>query len=93
LEGTSPSLPLDGYAGTWVSDLWGEITVTHEGDHLVLRYAPDFVADLEHWHHDIFRAVWRTPGDGRSFVTFTLDQRGRITAMEVEDFGSYTRKE
>ncbi|MGD8319069.1 MAG: serine hydrolase [Gemmatimonadota bacterium] len=93
LEGTSPSLPLDGYAGTWVSDLWGEITVTHEGDHLVLRYAPDFVADLEHWHHDIFRAVWRTPGDGHSFVTFTLDQRGRITAMEVEDFGSYTRKE
>ncbi len=92
LKNAPPSLPLDAYTGTYVSDLWGEMRVTHEGDHLVIHYAPDFVADLEPWHHDIFRAGWRTAGDGRSFVTFTLDEHGRITGMEVEDFGSYTRK-
>ncbi len=91
LKGTSPSLPLDAYAGTYLSDLWGEMTVSREGDGLVLRYTSDFVADLEHWHHDIFRARWRTAGDGSSFVTFVLDERGRITGMTVEDFGSYER--
>jgi CubicO group peptidase (beta-lactamase class C family) len=89
LAGTTPSLPLDGYTGTFESDLWGTMTVTLEGDGLVLRYAPEFVSDLEHWHDDVFRARWRTAGDGSSFVTFTLDERARITAMEVEDFGSY----
>lgn len=91
LKGTSPSLDPDGYAGTYVSDLWGEMTVRHEGDGLVLRYAPDYVADLEHWHEDIFRANWRGAGDGRSFVTFTLDERGRITDMAVDGFGTYRR--
>ncbi len=92
LKDAPPSVPLEGYAGTYESDLWGLITVTVEDDHLVLDYAPDYVADLEPWHHDVFRAVWRMAGNGRSFVTFTLDERGRITGMEVEDFGSYTRK-
>jgi len=92
LPGTSPSLPLDGYAGAYLSDLWGTMNVSREGDGLVLHYSPDFVADLQHWHHDIFRAEWRTPGDGRSFVTFNLDEHARITGMSVEDFGSY-RKE
>ena len=91
LRGTMPSLPLDDYAGTYSSDLWGDLTVTHEGNGLVLHYSPDFVADLEHWHHDIFRAKWRRAGDGRSFATFTLDERGRITAVELEDFGTFQR--
>ncbi len=92
LEGTSPSLPLADYAGRYESDLWGDMTVSQEANGLVLRYTSDFVADLEHWHQDIFRANWRTPGDGSSFVTFHLDEHGRITGMDVEDFGSYERK-
>lgn len=91
LQGTTPSVGLDGYVGTYSSPLWGDVTITREGEELVLSYSPDFVADLEHWHHDIFRAVWRRAGDGRSFVTFTLDDRGRITDVEMEDFGSFKR--
>ena len=92
LKGTKPSLPLEAYEGTYSSDLWGEVTVAVEGDHLVLRYSPDFVADLGHWHHDIFRGTWRRAGDGRTFVTFTLDQRARITAVDVEDLGTFRRE-
>ncbi|MCG6956672.1 MAG: serine hydrolase [Gemmatimonadetes bacterium] len=92
LQGTTLSLPLDAYAGTYSSDLWGDLTVTHEGSGLVLHYSPDFVADLEHWHHDIFRAKWRRAGDGRSFATFALDERGRIVSVDLEDFGTFRRK-
>jgi hypothetical protein len=58
----------------------------------VLHYAPDYVADLEHWHHDTFRAVWRRPGFGTAFVTFALDARARPVSVEVEDFGEFRRK-
>lgn len=93
LEGTSPSLPLDAYAGSYESDLWGELEVTEESGHLVIHYSPAFVADLEHWHHDIFRGRWRRAGDGRSFVAFTLDERARITEVEVQGLGTFRRAE
>jgi CubicO group peptidase (beta-lactamase class C family) len=92
LRGSTPSLPLDDYAGTYSSDLWGDLKVTHEAGGLVLRYSSEFIADLEHWHHDIFRAKWRRAGDGRSFATFTLDEHGRIVSVDLEDFGTFRRR-
>jgi CubicO group peptidase (beta-lactamase class C family) len=93
LEGTSPSLPLHAYTGKYESDLWGELTVTQEDGRLAIHYSPEFVADLEHWHHDIFRGTWRRAGDGRSFVTFTLDEGAHITGVEVEDLGTFRHTE
>ncbi len=92
IEGTAPSVPLDAYAGTYVDDLYGEIQVTVEGGKLVLAYSPEYVGDLEHWHHDTFRSVWRPVGQGRSFVRFSLDERARITALELDGFGTFTKK-
>ena len=91
LQGTIPSLPLEEYAGTYSNSLYGEMTVAVEDDSLVVQYWDDFIGDLEHWHHDIFRVVWRRPDAGRSFVRFTLDERARITAMEVDEFGELRR--
>jgi hypothetical protein len=92
LKDTTPSAPLDRYAGTFTSDVYGDVRVRREGPGLVLDYSPTYVADLEHWHHDTFRAVWRRPGAGRSFVTFTLDELARITALDLEDFGNFARR-
>jgi len=91
ITGTAPSLALDAYAGSYSSDLYGEMPITLEDGGLVLRYAPDYLADLEHWHHDVFRARWRRAGYGSTFLTFTVDPRGRITAMEVEGYGRLDR--
>jgi hypothetical protein len=91
IRGTRPSLALDGYAGRYVSDLYGEMMLELENDRLVLRYAPDYVADLEHWHHDTFRAAWRRTGFGRAFITFALDARGRAAVMNVDGFGEFRR--
>jgi hypothetical protein len=65
--------------------------VTAEGGGLVLRYSSEYVADLEHWHQDQFRANWRRPGAGRTFVRFHLDTRGRVTAVEVDGFAGFGR--
>ena len=89
ITGTAPSLALADYAGTYTSDLYGDVRVTAEGDRLVLSYAPDYIADLEHWHHDTFRATWRREGFGQAFVTFSLDRRARVVRMELDGFGVF----
>jgi CubicO group peptidase (beta-lactamase class C family) len=91
VRGTRPALEPQRYAGTYGSQLHGEVRLAWEDGRLVLRYAPDYVADLEHWHHDTFRATWRRTGFGRAFVTFSLDARGRIATMQVEGLGEFRR--
>jgi hypothetical protein len=91
VRGTRPSLEPARYAGTYESSLHGTMQLELENGRLVLRYAPDYVADLEHWHYDTFRATWRRTGFGRAFVTFSLDARGRVARMQVEDFGEFLR--
>jgi hypothetical protein len=90
-RGTRPSLPLADYAGTYADSLYGEVDVALEDGGLVLRYSTDYVADLEHWHHDTFRAAWRRAGFGHSFVTFPLDTRGRARTLELDGFGAFGR--
>lgn len=90
-EKTRPSVALEAYAGTYTDSLYGEVTVAVEGKRLVLRYSPDYVADLEHWHHDTFQGRWRSRGFGESFVTFGLDARGRVRSLELEGFTTFRR--
>jgi hypothetical protein len=90
-EGTRPSVALAEYAGTYVDSLYGEVTVDLEDGRLVLRYSPDYVADLEHWHHDIFRGAWRSTGFGQTYVNFGLDTRGRVRSLELDGFALFRR--
>lgn len=78
-----PSLPLDGYAGTYHDPMIGDATVTNENGKLVLRFAhtPTFIADLEPWHYDTFRTHWRDPMVPKGFLTFTLNSKGAVDRM------------
>ena len=93
IRGTEPSLDIADYAGTYTSDLYGDVRLTVQDGRLVLNYAPDYVADLEHWHHDTFRANWRREGFGRAFVTFGLDRRARAVRLELDGFGEFRRSD
>jgi len=90
LTGTSPSLPLPGYAGRYVDPWYGEGRVAAEEGHLVLDMTrtPGMVADLEHWHLDTFVARWRTTfmsdsAPAEAWVTFELDRRGRVERIRL----------
>jgi len=84
-RGTVPSLPLATYAGDYVDAWYGRATIALEGDRLVLRLArtPAAVADLDHWHHDTFTAVFRDPTIPDAFVTFSLDHEGKIDVVTM----------
>lgn len=87
-----PSLPLEAYAGTYADSLYGEVNVSLENGRLVLRYSPDYVADLEHWQFDTFRGHWRSTGFGWSNVTFGLDAQGRVRTLELQGFTTFRKR-
>ncbi len=86
---TKPSLALAGYAGTYTSQMYGDVTVTEENGKLVMRLAPapNFVADLVHWHYDTFEIKWRPSVNynfPRGFVTFTIDKNGKTDQLKID---------
>lgn len=89
VQNTKPSLALSGYAGTYTSPMYGDVTITEEGGKLIMRMipSPNFVADLEHWHYDTFRIKWRPTvvyNFPKGFVTFTLDGKGKTNELKID---------
>jgi hypothetical protein len=82
---TRPSLPLDAYAGDYDDAWYGRVAIAKEGDGLVLRmtHSPALVAELRHWQHDTFRAVFREKTTPDAYVTFALDHAGRIALVSM----------
>ena len=88
IEGTSPSLPLSDYAGVYASDMYGEITVTQDGEGLAARFGDGFHGPLEHWHYDTFRALWDDPSESKEFFRFELGTDGAVQVLHAEIEGS-----
>lgn len=93
VAGTSPSLDLIRYAGVYTDSLYGSVRVDLENGGLVLRYSQEYVADLEHWHFNTFRARWRPTGFGGTFATFSLDHRGEIESLDLRGFTTFDRRD
>ena len=86
---TKPSLALGDYAGTYTSQMYGDVIVTNENGHLVMRLgpAPNFVADLEHWQLDTWQIHWRPTvhyNFPRGFVSFTIDRDGKTDQLKID---------
>ena len=79
--GTQPSLAPDHYAGTYSDDLHGPLVVEVNDGRLSARFH-GFTYDLEHWHHDTFRALDRDKRLARELWTFSLDDRGKVGAIK-----------
>jgi CubicO group peptidase (beta-lactamase class C family) len=87
--GTSPSLALDKYAGTYRNDLYGEVKITNGGGKLNVSFGPAFKSELEHWHFDTFRANFAGAVASKVFVTFALNPQGKpdtVTLGLVSDY-------
>ena len=86
---TKPTIPITDYAGTYTSQMYGDVTVANENGKLVMRLgpAPNFVADLEHWHYDTFQIKWRPSVNynfPRGFVTFTIDKNAKTDMLKID---------
>jgi hypothetical protein len=84
--GSRPSLPLDGYAGTYRDPWYGDVAITRSGQVLQIQFSktPQLLGDLEHWQHDTFIVRWRDRGlNADAFLTFSLDPDGRIVEARM----------
>lgn len=85
VHGTSPSLPLEKYAGTYSDPLYGDVTVTSDARGLQIGYGSAFVGTLAHWNYDTFRATWKAAWRDPSLVTFVLDENGQPQTLRMMD--------
>ena len=90
--GTVPTHPLSEFAGTYSHDLYGTAVVEESEGRLVAHVGPHFVGDLEHWHFNTFRATWENRYLGTDFLTFHLDRRGHVSAVDVQGFGRFDKE-
>lgn len=93
VTGTSPSLALDEYVGTYTDPMYGEATVTGEDGRLRLRQGTNYVGELEHWHFDTFRVVWSNPTLGRSFVTFMLSPTASVSSLDMPGLATFQQRQ
>lgn len=86
--GTKPSRAMDAYTGTYTSKLYGDATVSREGEQLLLRLLPnkDLVADLSHLHYDTFAIQWRTESAwfGGGTAQFIMDSNGEMQEIRLD---------
>ncbi len=83
VTGTKPTLPLDRYVGRYRHPAWGDAVVRLEGGVLRVRYGTEFVGELEHLQHDVWRARWRNPARGTNYVNFTIDVRREVSRLDL----------
>ena len=83
---TRTSMPLEHFVGDFDDALYADARVEMEEGRLVLRLwdDDDQVADLEHWHHDTFRAIWRNRSQREEFVWFTRGPSGAMDALHID---------
>ena len=84
---SQPSLPLEGYAGTYTDSWYGDIDILHENGKLVMRFTrtPSLIGDLEHWQYDTFVVRWHDRElRADAFVTFALNPDGTIVQAKMQ---------
>lgn len=83
-----PSLEVGAYAGAYVNDMYGEIVVSESEGTLSARFGAGFQGPLEHWHYDVYRAVWEGSAGPGEFFRFELGNDGKVAALHADIEGS-----
>ncbi|MBX2898137.1 MAG: serine hydrolase [Cyclobacteriaceae bacterium] len=84
VAGTQPTLPLQDYAGTYSSPLYGEALVTVNKDELDVSINQVVKARLAHWHYNTFRGWFDKRWWGKTSAHFVVNSEGKATGIEIE---------
>jgi hypothetical protein len=87
--GTSHSLPLKEYAGTYKSDMHGNINVILDANNqlrLEFENSKYLSATLKHWHYDVWEIIWDNKHAWFSFgtVKFNIDNNLKILDIDFD---------
>ncbi len=85
-EDAGPSHALESYVGEYRHRLYGTARVSLRNGSLILSRSHFLIADLNHWHYDVFRAEWHRPWVTTRTVSFDLDRNGNVASLEIDGF-------
>jgi hypothetical protein len=83
---TSPVLPLERYAGSFESTLYGELVVRHDADRLYVDFGESTTA-LSHWQDDSFYARAPTRLTFDWLLNFGVSGDGHVADVTVKHVG------
>ncbi len=89
--GTKPSVELQNYAGTYRSEMYGDADVEFVNGKLVAHFGPNFTGDLDHWNYDTFQVSWHDVVQGKGFIQFSLNAKGKVDTVDLGGMGKFTR--
>lgn len=84
---STPSLPLERYAGRYTDRWYGDITIEVRDGQLFLQMVPtpSLGGFLEHYQYDTFIARWSDPEmRADAFVTFSLTPEGKVEQAKMK---------
>jgi CubicO group peptidase (beta-lactamase class C family) len=82
-----PSLPLEKYAGEYISQIYGKVTVELKNNELFLNMVPTpmFKGKLTHYQINTFSIKFKdVPSLPEGTVNFIIDKNGRVAKMEID---------
>ena len=91
--GSTPSLPLAKYAGTYRDPWYGDVIIRQGAKGLEMQFGKtaELLGDIEHWQHDSFIVRWRDRGlNADAFVNFSLDADGGIRELRMQPVSPLT---
>ena len=90
VTGSSPSLTLQNYAGSYHSEMYGDVQIDFSDGKLIAHFGPYFTGDLEHWNYDTFQVQWRDAVEGKGFMQFSLNPLGKVDSVDMGGMGKFS---
>ena len=87
VTGTKPSLSPEGYTGLFRDKSYGDAEVKLDSGRLRLTFLPAksvFTGELEHWHYDTFKVVFKDQFLTFGLITFSFNSAGKVTGFKID---------
>lgn len=85
--GTSPSLSLIQYTGTYEDKMYGKATIELKNETLSVSLLPTeklFNGKLEHWQFNTFKVILNDPFLPPGYITFNIDEYGEVQNFTIK---------
>lgn len=87
VQGTSPSLALAAYAGSYLDKTYGETKVELQGDKLYFTMLPTktlFTGEMEHFHYNTWKVQFKDPYLPFALVTFDMGPKANVLGFKID---------
>jgi len=83
INGTSPTLDLKEYTGTYEHEMLGNAVISLKEDKLHVNFNNYISYNLKHWHYDTFKTNKDPKWRFSSLISFDQNKSGKISGLEV----------